>query len=183
MNDTHESTSILKTARGEITLRQSRVEDTPAFRALRLEALRDNPTAFSADYEVNVARPASYFEGRLKELAESNTIYFAWHAESLLGMCGLHCGESPKTRHSAIIWGVYIRPDWRGLGIAGALIQQCLAWGRTHGIKVVKLGVSTNNEAALRCYEHCGFKVYGREPQALYYQGVMYDEFLMTRFI
>lgn len=173
--------TLLDTLRGEITLRQARVEDTSAFRALRLEALQDSPTAFSADYEINAARPESYFEDRLKELGEGGTIYFAWHGENLLGMCGIHRGESPKTQHNALIWGVYVTPGWRGLGIASALIEHCIAWGQAHGVKVLRLGVSTNNKAALRCYERCGFKVYGQEPQALFYEGAMYDEFLMTR--
>ena len=173
--------TLIDTPRGEISLRQARVEDASAFHALRLEALQDSPTAFSADYEVNAARPESYFEERLRELGEGGTIYFAWNGEELLGMCGLHRGESPKTQHSALIWGVYVKLGWRGLRIAGALIEACIAWGRAHGVKVVKLGVSTNNEAALRCYKRCGFKVYGREPQAIFYEGVMYDEFLMMR--
>ena len=173
--------TLLHTSRGEISLRQARVEDTSAFRVLRLEALRNEATAFSVDYEVNAARPESYFEERLKELGAGGTIYFAKHGDGLLGMCGIHRGESPKTQHKGWIWGVYVTPDWRGLGIAGALIERCIAWGQVHGVKIAKLGVSNNNEAALRCYERCGFKVYGREPQALFYEGVMYDELLMSR--
>ena len=143
--------TLLDTPCGEISLRQARVEDTTAFRALRLEALQNEPTAFSADYEVNAARPESYFEERLRELGEGGAITFAEYEGDLLGMCGIHRGESPKTQHNGWIWGVYVKPGWRCLGIASALIEHCIAWGRAHGVKVVKLGVFSNNEAALRC--------------------------------
>jgi RimJ/RimL family protein N-acetyltransferase len=35
--------------------------------------------------------------------------------------------------------------------------------------------------AAIRCYNRCGFTVYGVEPQAIRHDGVMYDELLMAR--
>jgi RimJ/RimL family protein N-acetyltransferase len=45
------------------------------------------------------------------------------------------------------------------------------------------LAVVTTNAAAISCYARCGFKVYGTEPQALYYDSVMYDELLMARIL
>jgi len=173
----------ISTKNGIITIRPAKEADAQAFHTLRLEALKGHPIAFSADYEVNAARPVSYWEDRMRELGEGGTIYFATDQDGLVGTCGIHRGESPKTRHSAFVWGVYVRPAWRGLGIAEALINACLAWGRTHEVTIAKLGVATNNTAAIRCYTRCGFTVYGLEPSALYYDGVMYDELLMARSI
>ena len=173
----------ISTKNGIITIRPARKADANAFHTLRLEALQGHPTAFSADYEVNAARPVSYWEERMRELGEGGTIYFAADQDGPVGSCGIHRGESPKTRHSAVVWGVFVKPEWRGLGIAEALIDACLAWGRAHEVTIAKLGVATNNLAAIRCYTRCGFTVYGVEPSALYYAGVMYDELLMARHI
>jgi RimJ/RimL family protein N-acetyltransferase len=173
----------ISTKNGTLTIRPAREADAPAFHALRLEALKGHPTAFSADYEINAARPVSYWEKRLHKLGEGGMIYFATDQDGLVGTCGIHRGESSKTRHSALVWGVYVRPAWRGLGIADALIDACLAWGHAHEVTVAKLSVSTNNMAAIRCYTRCGFTVYGVEPSALYYDSVMYDELLMARLL
>ena len=182
MNENPMNTSI-STKNGPITIRPAGEADASAFHALRLETLQGHPTAFSADYEVNAARPVSYWEERLRRLGEGNTIYFAVHQGGLVGTCGIHRGESPKTCHSAFIVSVYLQPAWRGQGVADALIEACLAWGRAHKVSVAKLGVSTDNIAAIRCYTRCGFTVYGVEPSALYYEDFMYDELLMARLL
>ncbi|HEX6035200.1 MAG TPA: N-acetyltransferase, partial [Anaerolineales bacterium] len=92
---------------------------------------------------------------------------------------GIARGGSPKTRHSATIWGVYVRPEWRGLHIAEELIQACLIWARARKIVAARLGVAAANASAIRCYERCGFRVTGTEPRAVYYEGQYHDFHMM----
>lgn len=167
-----------------VTIRPARQSDRDNFRTLRLEALRSHPEAFSADYELNAGRPMSYWEERLTSLeskAEPGMIYFAEYEDRLIGMCGVHRDESPKTRHTGWIWGVYVADEWRGFRVAERLIEQCVGWAQAHGMTSVKLGVATNNASAIRCYLRCGFTVYGVEPQAIYVNEKMIDELLMVR--
>ena len=171
----------INTPHGPITIRPAAEDDAQAFRTLRLQALHDHPQAFGSDYAVNAARPATFWIDRLRSLGSEGSLSFATHADRLVGMAGIQRGDSPKTRHSAFIWGVYVQPDWRGLQIADALIDACLAWGRSQAIKIAKLAVITTNAGAIRCYQRCGFKAYGIEPQALYYDGTLYDELMMAR--
>ena len=84
-------------------------------------------------------------------------------------------------QHTAGIFSIYVQPAWRGLGIAEALIEACVAWARKLDVRLVKLGVVTTNTAAIRCYVRCGFSVYGVEPQVIYHDGVYYDELLMVQ--
>ena len=95
-------------------------------------------------------------------------------------MTGIARASSPKTRHGAWVWGVYVRPEWRGLHIAEELIRACIAWAKTRNIVVAKLGVAAVNQPAIRCYERCGFKTFGTEPRAILYDGKYYDEYLMA---
>ena len=55
--------------------------------------------------------------------------------------------------------------------------------GASAGVLIVKLGVSTTNTPAIRCYARCGFTIYGIEPKAVCYDGVFYDELLMAKAI
>ncbi len=170
----------MDTPKGTIVTRKASLADAVQFRNLRLEALQDSPTAFSADYETNLRHPTTYWEERLKETEES-MIFFAEHNHHLIGMTGIARGRSPKTQHSAGIWGVYLRPEWRRLHIAEALIKTCCEWATLRGANIVKLAVIATNKPAIRCYERCGFKKYGTEPNALLYEGQYYNEHLMFK--
>jgi RimJ/RimL family protein N-acetyltransferase len=171
----------IMTPSGTIIVRPGQEADAPAYRELRLEALRNHPEAFSADYESAFQQPANEWAERLRSLGGDNMIYFAAQKDALIGMCGIYRGKSAKTHHSATIWGVYVKAEWRGLQIADVLMDRCIEWARDQGIKIVRLAVVTTNQAAIRCYERCEFKIYGTSPQEIFYNGRMYDELLMAR--
>ncbi len=175
----------IETGHGTIILRPAKAEDAPAYRELRLGALRIHPEAFAADYQTNLAKPMSYWIERMQvERADSTVLtYLAFHEDRLIGTSTVTHEKSPKTRHSGMVVGVYVRADWRGLHIADELIHACLDWARAEGVTVVKLGVATNNIPAIRCYARCGFTVYGVEPQTLYYNNAFIDELLMARMV
>lgn len=169
----------IATPRGEIFIREAKPVDAVPFRELRLGALQDSPIAFTADYQKNLNHPPKYWEDMLTMQADESTIFLAEHKNNLISMTGIARGSSPKTRHSAWIWGVYVKPEWRDLHIARELINSCFTWARARKIVIVKLGVAAVNQPAIRCYERCGFKTYGTEPRAIFYQGKYYDEYLM----
>lgn len=171
-----------ETLRGTIIIRESTPSDLMQSRDLRLSALLDSPTAFSADYELNLKQPMSFWEGRVTP-DEHGKLFFAEYQSQLMGMAGIRQGESPKTKHGGYIWGVFVRPEWRGLHIAEAFIENCITWAKSRQINIVKLGVMTNNTSAVRCYERCGFTIYGTEPRGILYEGKYYDEYLMSRIL
>jgi len=169
-----------ETARGVITIRERQLTDALQYRDLRLFALQDAPTAFSADYEVNLNHPMSHWENRLKP-DEYGAMFFAEHIGKLIGMTAIRKRESPKTRHSADIFSVYVHPEWRGLRIAESFIEACMDWAKVREVNILKLGVMATNTSAVRCYERCGFKIYGTEPRDIFYEGRFYDLYLMYR--
>jgi RimJ/RimL family protein N-acetyltransferase len=170
----------LKTSRGTVVIRRSNLADAWNFRDLRLEALQDSPTAFSMDYERSFNYPAKYWEDSMAMDDNESVIFFAEYDGHLIGMTGIARGRSPKTRHAADIWGVYVTSSWRGLHIAEELIRSCIDWARAREIVITRLAVVATNTSAIRCYERCGFTTYGIEPQALWYEGKFYDEYLMS---
>jgi len=170
----------LNTPRGNIVIREGIVSDAEQYRQLRLDALQDSPTAFTADYSVNANRPMSFWEDRLKT-DETGIIFFAKHGNQLIGMMAIQRGESSKTKHSANILSVFVRPEWRGLHIAEALIKACVEWAKSRDVNILKLGVNAANTSAVRAYQRCGFTIYGTEPREMYYDGQYYDGHFMSR--
>jgi RimJ/RimL family protein N-acetyltransferase len=144
--------------------------------------LRDRPDAFAAAYEAEAAEPDEFWVNRLAR-ADGETagaLYFAESTEGLIGMSGIWRLEGRKVRHSGTIWGVYVRPRWRGQRISDALVRACIEWARRHRMRIVRLATAADNEAAVRCYERCGFTPYGLEPEALFFGGRAVDDLLMA---
>jgi RimJ/RimL family protein N-acetyltransferase len=161
-------------------IRQATVEDATALRELRLEALQNRPIAFASDYEEESLYPLSRTEEQLKDQT-GNATFVAVVDSTLVGMAGIGQYRHTKEKHNGIIWGVYVQPAWRGKNISGQMIEACINWARDRSIRFVKLGVAAVNASALNSYIRAGFRVYGVEPQVLFYEGVYYDELLMVR--
>ena len=178
-------TRHLITPKGDITIQFAGPDQAPALFKLRLEALTQDPVAFAADIEMTQTRGVEAWADQIsrEEKEQSGVIVTATRQNDLIGMSGIGRGHWPKTRHIGIVWGVYVSADWRGLGIAAAILDECFGWAHEHGIVVLKLGVLTTNEAAIHLYQQLGFTIYGTDPKSNFYQGVYYDEYLMVKTI
>ena len=166
-----------------ILIRTIQGDEVATFRTLRLEALRDNPTAFGADYQQDINRPDSFGEVRVHNGQGDGdvVIYVAEDAGELVGMAGVYRPDNPKVRYSGTLWGVYVRPAWRGRGLGRQVSQACVEWARAKGLDILKLGVTIPNPPAVRCYESLGFRSYGIEPKTFMIAGQYYD--LMRMFL
>ncbi len=175
----------LSTAKGEVSIRTAEPDDAAKLFELRLEALTAHPEAFAADVEMTRARGVEAWTYQLTQDARDQTgvIVVASAENRFVGMSGIGRGHWPKTQHGAIVWGVYVNADWRGMGIAPAMLEACIQWATEHSIVVLKLGVITSNDAAIHSYQRSGFMIYGMEPRSIYVDGNYYDEYLMAKFI
>ena len=173
----------LDTPRGQVAIRPTREADVKAYRELRQEALRLHPEAFGGSYEESLTYPIERWQKNVRDGAGSDrSILFVAEANgTLVGMTGIYRHDGAKMHHNANIWGVYVRSEWRGMGIIDALIEACLDWAASHSVRSVKLSVVTTNIPAIRCYARAGFSVFGLEPEVIAANDLYYDELLMVR--
>ncbi len=144
--------------------------DIPAFRALRLDALRLHPESFVPTYEeersVDGAKVASTF--RNDWIKDGNFILGAYRNGWLVGAIGVKRWPRRKQRHKATIWLLYTHADIRGQGTGRQLliaaIEQCRC---DPEIELVHLSVGRESMTARRLYTSLGFESYGVEPRAL----------------
>lgn len=148
--------------------------DVAAFRAVRLDGLRRHPDAFGADYDSERHQPDAFFAARLRESSVLAGIDDQGH---LGGIVGIRVNPGLKQRHFATLWGMYVCPEWRGSGLAKALLTAAIA--EAGECRSLKLAVSTSNTAAVRLYRSAGFQAYGTDVAALYVNGVYHDSLLM----
>jgi len=155
--------------------------DAAAYQALRLEGLRDSPSAFTASFEEESLTPLSEVERRLAP--SSGRHYFGvFEVDELIAIARVDRDSGPKQSHRAHIRGVYVSAHHRGKGAARKLMEQGLEIAASlQGVTHVSLAVTAGNEAAQKLYESLGFKAWGYEPAALVVEGVVYDEIPMTK--
>ena len=170
----------IETKQGTVIIREANLADIEQYRALRLFALQESPAAFGQEYETSLSYPPEHWQERLRE-DEHSAMFVAENNQKLIGMTGIHRRPLQKTKHSATIIAVFVHPELRGLHIAESLIEACVEWARSKEVIVVKLSVNASNTSAIRCYERCGFTIYGTEPQGTFYDGKYYDAHLMYR--
>lgn len=164
----------------EVHVRALTPPDGPLYRELRLAALQESPTAFASSFEEEEPRPAEHFAERLAGKDRSRVLG-AFVEGRLVGMVGLYWQPRPKLSHKAHVWGVFVRPEARGLGCGRALFEELIRYARSlEGVRYLHLGVSVGNVPATRLYEAFGFQSYGVEPVALVVDGEDFDEALMA---
>jgi RimJ/RimL family protein N-acetyltransferase len=172
-----------------VTIRPIRPDDADRLRELRLEALRTCPIALTADLGEAESRPPEWWRDKAEQsvgagaalivLAETDAAD-PGGAGRLAGMAGVWASRNPKLAHAGTLWGVFVGPAFRGTGVGSRLVRACVDWAREKPLAVVRLGVSAGNDAAVRCYERCGFVPYGVEPMTVKWDGRYYDELLMA---
>ncbi len=141
------------------TLRIRRIlrEEWPALRELRLEALRADPLAFGGTWAAESAMPEERWKARAAQgadAADAATLVAVDAAGRFLGMTVVV--EEPPGRS---VYGMWVRPEARGRGVGGRLLDRALAWtGTAPRPSPVRLEVNPNQRAAVGLYRSRGFE-------------------------
>lgn len=144
--------------------------DAPAFRDLRLRALREHPQAFTSSHDEDQQLPLAATGQRLQP-GQALRFWGAFDGDALRGMVGLEREQRAKNRHKACVVGMYVAPEAAGRGIGAALIDRLLSEARASRIELLVLTVTEGNDAATALYERAGFHSFGVEPDALRVDG------------
>jgi len=140
--------------------------DAEAYLELRRQALLEAPGAFTASAEDDLVATAEAVREQLRRAP--GTVIIGAFRECLVGTVGLYRDHHLKAAHKAHLWGMYVACEARRLGIGAGLLAAALEHARAlPGVEWVHLSVSSAAQAAQRLYERAGFRVWGREPDAL----------------
>jgi ribosomal protein S18 acetylase RimI-like enzyme len=141
-------------------VRRIRASEWREYRQLRLEALKDSPLAFVEQYDESLARPDRFWQDRVERGATggASSTFVAVRAGRLIAKASCLV-ESEVTEYvSAHIVGVYVTPQFRGHGVAEALVTAVIRWAQEepHADRI-RLFVMQTNDRAAAFYRRIGF--------------------------
>ena len=147
-----------------LLVRETILGDWQALRDIRLEALRDAPSAFGSSYASEVARDEAHWRGR----SSGGGMFLAYLTEvsepSVSIPVGLAGGYQADPVTVELV-SMYVRPRGRGRGVGEALVAAVIGWAAARRATSVHLWVTETNTPARALYQRCGFALTGeRQP-------------------
>lgn len=156
-----------------ITIQKLSPDDWQQYRDIRLMALKDDPLAFGSSYEEEVGQTEHDWRARI------GVIWFAFIGVEAVGLIGLLQRENQSSKHCGYIISTWVKPQFRGQGIAKAMLKRLQDVALTSGLKKLSLQVTKTQTAAFSLYQDLGFKTVGLLRNNLLKNGQYYDEYLM----
>lgn len=159
----------------DIAIRPLVTEDAEAFKALRLKAIQDAPTAIWPTHDEEAARTLDETRGRIR-MTGLQVVFGAFAGPELIGIAGLRRESLAQVAHKAVLWGVFVDPAHRRGGVARRLLDAAIAHARAARVLQLQLCVNAENPRAQALYRNAGFETFGIERRAMRVGERFYDE-------
>ena len=134
------------------------------FKDVRLRALQDLPTAFSATYAKESQLTDTDWVRRAAQWSSEKSVgYVAMDAGIACAIASGLLDSDDATR--ANLYSMWVAPTHRRLGIGRNLVDAIIDWARARSARAILLLVTSNNNGAIKFYQQLGFTLTGRtEP-------------------
>lgn len=171
----------------DLVVRPLEIDDFSQFLDIQSAAILQAPEVFGSDHEWFAGLSILSKEQRYERYMNFPYQYLLGALDpsgNIVAMIGYSSQESMKTRHKGSIWGLFVRENYRGQGIATILVNSVVETAReVLEVEQLQLSVSTQNTATHGLYLRLGFTVYGTEIHAMKIGNSYVDEYLMVKFL
>ncbi|MGA3048180.1 MAG: GNAT family N-acetyltransferase [Terracidiphilus sp.] len=134
------------------------------YKAVRLRALLDTPSAFGSTY----ARESQFTDAEwMKRVNNANGEkgigYLAMEGDVACGIAGGLLDKEDATRASLV--SMWTAPSHRQRGVGRLLVDEVIGWAQSREVRRMLLMVVSTNQPAILFYKRLGFTFTGRtEP-------------------
>ena len=143
-----------------VVIERITTQNALVFKAVRLRALQESPTAFSSTYEKESQFPdEEWLKRSVRWSSDSSAGFLAYEGEHARGM--VFCFEDENRDHGQIL-SMWVDPESRRTGVGRLLIESVVIWAKARQLHELKLMVTSVNEAAIAFYRRLGFTMTGK---------------------
>jgi RimJ/RimL family protein N-acetyltransferase len=111
-----------------VSIRQLTENDWLEFAQIRLKALQTDPSVFGSNYEKE--SQLTEVDWREKLQAKDNAIFLIYENETPIGMTCVSVDRTDETKKTALLWGSWLAPDFRGKGLSELMYQTRINWAK-----------------------------------------------------
>jgi GNAT superfamily N-acetyltransferase len=145
-----------------VTVRSLAPDEWQSYRAVRLAALNEAPTAFSS----TLARELSLTEEAWRLRLAGGGQFVASVGHAAVGLAG-GVRQGGGDGQAAELVAMWVDPAMRGRGAGRLLVGSVVRWAAEQGFTELRLWVAEGNHGAEIFYTRCGFRRTGaRQPIA-----------------
>jgi ribosomal protein S18 acetylase RimI-like enzyme len=169
-----------------MTIRFLTNDDVIDYSILRKNSLIESPFAFSDSYEDQENKSMSDYQSEIMKWGnplEAFTLGAFNEAKKLVGFVRFKRDQRTKARHRASLHSLYVKPEYRGQGLAKMLVNELLKIvEEVPGIEQLQLSSIASHISIIEFYEKLGFqKLGGLLEKDLIINGKYVDAWYMVK--
>ncbi|MGZ3902366.1 MAG: N-acetyltransferase family protein [Bacteroidia bacterium] len=135
--------------------------DVSAYKAFKLYSLSESPFAFSDSYEDESKKSDLDFQRELEIVglpAESFVLGAFSPLKELIAFVKFKRDVRTKARHKASLHSLYVKPQYRGSGLAKKLLEELFKTIKPlQNLEQIHLWALISDSSVVHFYEKCGF--------------------------
>ena len=112
----------------------------------------------------------------IEKLLREEVAFFVTRVDGSAAGCG---GVKLFDTEYGEVKRMYVRPQFRGLGLAKLMLNHLAAYAREHGVNILRLETGLHQRAAIGLYERMGFRSippfgeYKADPLSRFYEKIV----------
>jgi RimJ/RimL family protein N-acetyltransferase len=111
-----------------IYIRRLSEDDWLAFSRIRLTALKTDPTVFGSNYGLESKFSEEDWRNRLNK--NDSAIFMLFDDETPIGMTSVSIDREDPTGKTALLWGSWLAPEYRGKGLSDLMYNTRINWAK-----------------------------------------------------
>jgi RimJ/RimL family protein N-acetyltransferase len=156
------------------SIRQLTADDWRAFEQVRLKALETDPMVFGSSYAKESQFTETDWRSRLE--ADDSAVFMLFADETPIGITGVSVFSDDPTGKTAILWGSWLEPQFRGKGLSELIYKARIDWAKARPtVERIIVSHRASNVSSKFANQKHGF-TYTRTHEKVWTDGATEDE-------